>query len=78
MVNIDEQGEEVVDFDEMVEEANFIFSANVHSKIMTGEDPLPSQIPLIDMDALPAELRRIITKGDADGLNGPANGRARI
>jgi hypothetical protein len=66
------------DFDAMVQEANFTFSANVHSKVMTGQDPLPSQIPQIDLNALPAELRRIITKGDADGLNGPASGRARI
>jgi hypothetical protein len=55
-----------------------IISANVHSKVMTGQDPLPSQILRIDLEALPAALRRVITKAGADGLNGPASGRAHL
>ena len=49
--------DEPVDFDALVEEANFLFSASVHRRVMTGKEPEPSQLPEIDLLLVPAELR---------------------
>ena len=49
--------DEAVDFDALVEEANFLFSASVHRRVMTGKEPEPSQVPEIDLALVPAELR---------------------
>ena len=49
--------DEAVDFDALVEEARFLFSASVHRRVMTGKDPEPSQVPEIDLALVPAELR---------------------
>ena len=48
------------DLDELVEDAQFLFSATVHRELITGQEPSPTQVPTIqdtELQALPEHIR---------------------